>query len=398
MKTKDGKSRQFAFIGFRTEQEAETALNYFNNSYLDTCRITCEVARKVGDPNMPRPWSRYSVKKQEELTKENKKSTGSKSSKILDSKGNTENSKKGSEKNDLKLQEFLQVMQPRSKSKLWANDELGAPFLDQNGKVDGKQNMSGKGGRKQTALVEAEFNENDETENEPSDYHATKHSHDLARDEVVSDTDYFKSRVKKDWPDSESEEDDDDRDNSIDEKVDGELLDAHKGATLEEKVEKEAPSEQSDGEMVAGELSSELKDEKEEVLKTGRLFVRNLPYSATEEELVELFSKFGDVSQVHIVVDKDTKRSKGIAYVLYSLSESANRALEELDNSIFQGRLLHIMPSKQRIPSETKGFDVNQEAKTFKQRREEQKKATEASGDTRAWNSLFMRPDTVCPI
>jgi len=39
----DGKSRQFAFIGFRTEQEAREAIRYFNKSYLDTCRIVCEV-------------------------------------------------------------------------------------------------------------------------------------------------------------------------------------------------------------------------------------------------------------------------------------------------------------------------------------------------------------------
>lgn len=35
-------------------------------------------------------------------------------------------------------------------------------------------------------------------------------------------------------------------------------------------------------------------------------------------------------------------------------------------------------------------------SKTLKKRREEERKAAEASGDTRAWNSLFMRPDTVC--
>lgn len=40
---RDGKSRQFAFIGFRTEREAEEAIKYFNKSYIDTCRITCEV-------------------------------------------------------------------------------------------------------------------------------------------------------------------------------------------------------------------------------------------------------------------------------------------------------------------------------------------------------------------
>ncbi|XP_012835557.1 PREDICTED: multiple RNA-binding domain-containing protein 1-like [Erythranthe guttata] len=43
MRTKDGKSRQFGFVGFRTEHEAEEATNYFNKSFLDTCRITCEV-------------------------------------------------------------------------------------------------------------------------------------------------------------------------------------------------------------------------------------------------------------------------------------------------------------------------------------------------------------------
>ena len=41
---------------------------------------------------------------------------------------------------------------------------------------------------------------------------------------------------------------------------------------------------------------------------------------------------------------------------------------------------------------------ANQGSKTFKQKREEERKASETSGDTRAWNSLFMRPDTVCFI
>lgn len=47
MRTKDGKSRQFGFVGFRTEQEAEEALKYFNKSYLDTCRIICEVKNLI---------------------------------------------------------------------------------------------------------------------------------------------------------------------------------------------------------------------------------------------------------------------------------------------------------------------------------------------------------------
>ncbi|KAK0600933.1 hypothetical protein LWI29_019752 [Acer saccharum] len=76
MRTKDGKSRQFAFIGFRTEQEAEEAIKYFNRSFLDTCRLTCEIAHKVGDPNMPRPWSRHSLKKEKKVTEDEKNLTG----------------------------------------------------------------------------------------------------------------------------------------------------------------------------------------------------------------------------------------------------------------------------------------------------------------------------------
>ncbi|MCL7028878.1 hypothetical protein MKW94_017973, partial [Papaver nudicaule] len=67
-----------------------------------------------------------------------------------------------------------------------------------------------------------------------------------------------------------------------------------------------------------------------------------------EEDLTEVFGKFGDISEVHLVVDRDTKLSKGIAYVLYTLPEFAVRAFEELDNSIFQGRLLHILPARQQ--------------------------------------------------
>lgn len=43
-----------------------------------------------------------------------------------------------------------------------------------------------------------------------------------------------------------------------------------------------------------------------------------------------------------------------------------------------------------------KNTSIEQSSKTFKKQREENRKAAEASGDTRAWNSLFMRPDTVC--
>lgn len=421
MRTKNGKSRQFAFIGFRTEPEAGEAIKYFNKSYIDTFRITCEIAHKVGDPSLPRPWSQYSLKKEEKAT-EVKKLAGAKNSSLVGSKEERKNLKKGSENYDTKLQEFLEVMQPRMKSKLWANDTLITNTAGQNVNLGEKQIQKKEEHNDKSFPVDVDLDEHETVERRLSDSHETKKPHNLAHDEFISDMDYFKSRVKQKWSDSESS-DDDNNDNDSDKNDDNDYKEDRSGSlkesiesqdarkvdpkgsntTLkevvpEEEVEEEEHSHDSDsGISKPGHLASSLKDEKEVVLETGRLFVRNLPYTANEEELEEHFSKFGDVSQVHIVIDKDTKRSKGIAYIRYAVAESAMRALEELDNSDFQGRLLHVLPAKEKSSSDQQGTDVSvaQTPKNFKQKREEERKASEASGDTRAWNSFFMRSDTV---
>ncbi|MBA0569752.1 hypothetical protein Golob_003463, partial [Gossypium lobatum] len=390
MRTKDGKSRQFAFIGYRTEQEAEAAIKYFNKSYLDTSRIICEIARKVGDPNTPRPWSRYSAKKQDNLTEATENTVGIKGSALTDFKGGKKDIGNGENDDDPQLQEFLQLMQPRVKSKMWANDIVLDTPVNQSSKATERKGVAGKEGRQTLALVESDSDETSIALDEDK----TKASDNVACDEVISDMDYFKSRVKKDWSDSESDDDEENDDDG----------DGQKGKqkSLSENVIQDETQEDSskdlDGEILdPGNPSLGVKDDRDEVLESGRLFVRNLPYTANEDELTELFGKFGDISEVHLVIDKDTKRSKGIAYVLYKVPECAVRALEEVDKSIFQGRLLHVMPAKLKKPADKQEINVstNQGSKSFKQKREEERKASEAGGDTKAWNSLFMRPDTV---
>uniref|UniRef100_A0A2P2MME7 Multiple RNA-binding domain-containing protein 1 isoform X1 n=2 Tax=Rhizophora mucronata TaxID=61149 RepID=A0A2P2MME7_RHIMU len=405
MRTKDGKSRQFAFIGFQTEHQAEEAIKYFNKSYIDTCKITCEIAHKVGDPNIPRPWSRYSQKMEQKKSIEGGNRIAAVQGLGLgDVEVERKNNKKGHENDDPQLQEFLQVMQPRAKSKLWANDAVIASAADQSLTISNKEG-SKEEDRKKSVPVEVESNK--------SDNHDAELFHDTVNDEIITDMDYFKSRVKKEWLDSESESsedvDDDDvsNDNANDEDEDKDspsekldIKDDDDNGNYEDREndDKEVDTKDSDGEILDPEVpSSTSRDDHDDVPVTGRLFVRNLPYTAIEDELEEQFSKFGTLSEVHVVVDKDTKRSRGIAYISYTLPESAARALEELDKSIFQGRLMHVMPAKQKNLSnkpETNGPLV-QGSKTFKQRREEERKASEASGDTRAWNSLFMRSDTV---
>ncbi|KAH7575192.1 hypothetical protein JRO89_XS02G0060600 [Xanthoceras sorbifolium] len=387
MRTKDGKSRQFAFIGFRTEQEAEEAIKYFNKSFLDTCRITCEIAHKVGDLNVPRPWSRHSLRK-EKKTEDEKNHTGAK-------KGGKTVLEKGSENDDPQLQEFLQVMQPRVKSKMWANDTLIGSAANQIAKISEEKTVANEEGEEKLTALHSNKTQL------ISDKQATEKSLNLAHDEVISDMDYFKSRMKKDWSDSESDDSVDDDNNENDDgdynSDDGDSVKGEHDSLMKDATQFEV-EEDANGEVLDPmNSSSSMKDEQDEAFESGRLFVRNLPYTTTDDKLRELFTKYGNVSEVHIVVDKDTKRSKGIAYILYTLPESASRAIDEVDNSIFQGRLLHVMPARHKNSSDKRetGISTSQGSKNLKQRREEERKAAEASGDTKAWNSLFMRPDTV---
>ncbi|KAI3864185.1 hypothetical protein MKX03_015625 [Papaver bracteatum] len=139
------------------------------------------------------------------------------------------------------------------------------------------------------------------------------------------------------------------KEDEVQEGDDEELASGFLSSPIVQLEEEEGPSGISNGEIVEPDNASAiLDDSKKQILETRRLFVRNLPYTASEEDLAEVFGKFGDISEVHLVVDRDTNRSKGIAYVLYKLPEFAVRAFEELDNSMFQGRILHILPAKQQ--------------------------------------------------
>ncbi|KAL8138053.1 hypothetical protein V2J09_004054, partial [Rumex salicifolius] len=393
IRTNDGKSRQFGFIGYRTSQEAEEAIRYFNKSFMGASRIFCETAHKVGDSNIPRPWSKHSKEKQEKLTKEVKEVDGGQDS---TNKGPNNNAnKKEITSNDPKLEEFLQVMQPRSKSKLWADDTLVAHSVDKNSKITENLSLADKVESKLMKVGPKKSSQKDRVLEEEALEDSSNHT----RDEI-SDADYFKSRVKTDWSDSESDDEDtanENDDSSVEEhrnKKGYGKMETEEHESIDGNIEKAGHFDDNDREF-ADSGNPSMNDSNEESLDSGRLFVRNLPYTTTEDELQELFIRFGDVAEVHLVVDKETKRSKGFAYVLYRVPEAASRALEELDHSDFQGRVLHILPSKSK-PSQNPATSFSTEnAKTFKQKREEKRKASDAGGDKRSWNTLFIRSDTV---
>ena len=77
------------------------------------------------------------------------------------------------------------------------------------------------------------------------------------------------------------------------------------------------------------------------------LYVGNLPYSATDEELREAFGNFGEVSSVSVITDKFSGRSKGFAFITFKEEEGAAKAIEN-DGNEFQGRNIRIRVAEDR--------------------------------------------------
>lgn len=79
------------------------------------------------------------------------------------------------------------------------------------------------------------------------------------------------------------------------------------------------------------------------------IYVGNLPWSASEEEVRELFSPYGNVLNVKLVSDRDTGRARGFGFVEMDDAE-AEKAIEALDNTSFGGRTLRVNEAKPRAP------------------------------------------------
>lgn len=73
-----------------------------------------------------------------------------------------------------------------------------------------------------------------------------------------------------------------------------------------------------------------------------KLYVGNLPYTATEDELRELFSQAGAVASVVIITDRDTGRSKGFGFVEMSSSAEAQKAISMFDGHTVGERQIRV--------------------------------------------------------
>ena len=86
------------------------------------------------------------------------------------------------------------------------------------------------------------------------------------------------------------------------------------------------------------------------------IFVGNLNYSATEDELRQLFEQFGTVERVSLISDRDTGRPRGFGFVEMPNDEEGDRAIEELNGVELGGRTLNINEARPRQGGGGGGF------------------------------------------
>lgn len=84
------------------------------------------------------------------------------------------------------------------------------------------------------------------------------------------------------------------------------------------------------------------------------IYVGNLSFKTSEEQLLELFSEFGDVASAKIITDRETGRSRGFGFIEMDDDGQADEAIEELHDSDFMDRALVV--NKARPKKDDGGF------------------------------------------
>ena len=83
-----------------------------------------------------------------------------------------------------------------------------------------------------------------------------------------------------------------------------------------------------------------------------KLYVGNLPYSATDQTLFDLFSQCGTVDSAKVITDRDTGQSKGFGFVEMSTDAEAAKAIEKLNEQDCNGRPMTVNEARPMAPRE----------------------------------------------
>ncbi|KAK8208356.1 hypothetical protein IWZ01DRAFT_528354 [Phyllosticta capitalensis] len=416
--------RRIGFIGYKTPEAAAKAVKYFNKSFIRMSRIGVTLADPIGQAPEPKKRKRAPTAPVSDAAEH----------KAPASPENSLKRKRGADQAveaDPKLKEFLEVMKAPSKMKAWQNDDVqvdhSAEAQDTNVEAvqveeaesdDEYQTVQKKPKRVSPPPAAAPPaaapaapvpSSSDVQATEPEAVHAAVETSEGAQVATgpVSDADWLRSRTSRLLG---LVEDDDDDEMALQPKPSEihEVVDA--GGDSDEK---EAAQEEE--QTLDTKSSEQVETELDKIHQTGRLFLRNLPYDVSEDDIRRAFRAYGDVEEIgttdatqlripweNILVDA----SHCLNFRVYIFTpdytrrlqtltlepEHAFKAYEEMDGRIFQGRLLHILPAAAKRESKLDEFAISK--LPLKKQKQILRKA-ESSKTTFNWNSLYMNADSV---
>lgn len=370
----DGTSRCIAFAGFKRHSDAERVREWLDGTWVagerGGARVKAEWAKEISDNPRPNKRSRRNDDGVASLTSANAAPLGGSSN-----NNNNGNNPQKKNKGD-RFADFLAVMNPAK--------SVQAESSSMNEDVQALLAPAAAAGEGTKKDQKAKKNKRGGDEAAPAAAEPPAESDGAAQDEELTDAEYLARRMKRKL----SEVDDDDEDGVLQKEADdGEAADAPE---FEQDAEDGGKTDAGPEEVDAGaeEKDSAWARTQETLLETGRLFLRNLPFTTTSDELGELCSAFGSIDQVHIPVDTKTNQAKGLAYVTFVQPADAVTAFKALDGTTFQGRLLHILPAMGRAPKSANG---SSDPKSLKQERLEERKQN--AGQAFSWGTLYLNAD-----
>lgn len=451
-RSKEGKSRQFAFVGFKNAESAAAAIRKFNSAFMDTARLKVEAAQPIGaDSVLQRAWSKHTKDKAGAPPKsEAAGDAGAKPTKSKAAAGGVDlvAALAGDVKDKERLAEFLSLMKAPSATSTWANDDgMGTKAAaalkggkGRRGRAEADDGDAAAASAAKTADDSSDDDDDDDDVFDPEAKGAPAASAAKAKAKgkasaaaaggagagAGSDLDFLRSKMVKDFSDSEAEDEEDNEEDDGSGSASGSDSDSDSvGAGREGKGKAANASNtgkaKAAASAAAAPATSAPADPVLDVGETGRLFIRNLPFAASEAEVRAHFGAWGRLADVRLPADPATGRHRGFAIVTFVVPEQALAALAEADGHVFQGRILHVLPAQPERPAPGSGGGDGEgegggEAGTgsgsgsgskgsgggaaggssFKAQREAARKAAAGGAfeSGAVWNSLFIRPDT----
>nr|CEL65231.1 TPA: Probable RNA-binding protein 19, related [Neospora caninum Liverpool] len=380
LRNERGKSRQCAFVGFKTQQQAANVKDHFHNTFIHTRKVEISFALPRATPfssergkagaDTPGGPKAANAKKQES---ESAKSALSgkkvvKREELRRGRGEAKGKVKVMEEEPVGARKAgVSSVRTRVLFDDGSDSEASSGQNASGGSEDEKKDKKRTGGEKAAVSETAQGTENAK----------------IGDDDEADDLAWLRqqsaraAREESDFKANDGQDEDD----------------LHSMST--------GPSKAQAGEGL--DTSGGTKNEELDFAllgSHGRLLIQNLPFATAVDELRALCEEYGEVAEAHLVVDEETRKPRGFGFVTFVFPEHAVAALPRLNGSIFQGRLLGAFPARPDTTRERR-LQLREERRLARQKKlagssykarklEQLVNQDERFAEEKVWNLLYV--------